>query len=173
MRKFWPVDESGNYYAFPENEQGEDIELDIVVEIHEHHQDGFNRWDRRKPRAFEETRIYISDKNESLTDNIAKRLSGIRPDPNFFRKFILPRVRRMAGIAPDVKIRWSSKAGCSMCPCSPGFIVTGERVGREISVTYEFEPTEAKAVRDEEQERQWRREEAEEKALEYVEEAAG
>ena len=32
-----------------------------------------------------------------------------------------------AGIDPDtVRVNWSKHAGCSVCPCSPGFIITGK-----------------------------------------------
>lgn len=33
------------------------------------------------------------------------------------------------------EVKWSQKAGCSVCPCSPGFIVA-RRWGYDLHVTY-------------------------------------
>lgn len=41
------------------------------------------------------------------------------------------------GNPEGVKLSWSSKAGCSMCPCSPGLIVTeGRGLFRRDMATY-------------------------------------
>lgn len=41
-----------------------------------------------------------------------------------YRK-LLPQVFEMAGMPADSKASWSQRAGCSFCPCSPGFLVPG------------------------------------------------
>lgn len=67
-------------------------------------------------------RIYIYPKDESILDNF---FFGRRNRPyQMYRKHILPTVFDELGWPADTKVRWSTKAGCRMCPCSPGFIVT-------------------------------------------------
>jgi len=75
---------------------------------------------RRDWRSHEsKPRIYPSVRGETLWENLARRrTSPIRE----YRKFI-PAVLKELGLPPETKVRWSQKAGCSMCPCSPGFIV--------------------------------------------------
>lgn len=48
------------------------------------------------------------------------------PYPFLYPTFLLPE---------EIKVRWSQKAGCNMCSCSPGFILTDVRgfYGTEVS----------------------------------------
>lgn len=64
------------------------------------------------------TRIFVSEKGETVLDNLASRTG--RPVDAYRAAVneILPTI----GLA-GYKITWSQKAGCSMCPCSPGFIL--------------------------------------------------
>jgi len=67
-----------------------------------------------KPRAF------FSVKDESVLSNLACRT--VRPTDLY--RSVLPEVYRQIGLPDDTKARWSRKAGCKMCPCSPGFYLT-------------------------------------------------
>lgn len=78
-------------------------------------------------------RVYISIKDEGLLDNFANRTSR----PHTLWKSIVITELRKRGFTFE-KIRWSQKAGCSMCPCSPGFILEGARTaGLGIWITIE------------------------------------
>jgi hypothetical protein len=69
------------------------------------------------------TRIYIWPKGETILENLMNRRD--RPYTTY-RKEVLPGVLAGLGIRyQDVKVRWSQYAGCTMCPCSPGFILDG------------------------------------------------
>lgn len=55
-------------------------------------------------------------------------------------RFRLRSVWRLIGLPeeqwPETRqVKWSQKAGCSVCPCSPGFIVSS-RWGVDLHVTY-------------------------------------
>lgn len=83
------------------------------------------------PREYEAgTRIYVSEVGESVLDNLENRTGRPVDAYRAAVKEILP----MLGLAGH-KVTWSQKAGCSMCPCSPGFLLkapTGRR--------YRYEP---------------------------------
>ena len=71
---------------------------------------------------YQTPRIYIYPKGESILENF---FFGRHNRPyKMYRKHILPTVFEQLGWPADTKVRWSTKAGCRMCPCSPGFIVT-------------------------------------------------
>lgn len=94
----------------------------------------------RKPR------LYISPEDETVVENF----TGGR----FTRPYRLFResttvllgeqvpvpvaVLTAVGLDPSAKLRWSQRAGCNMCPCSPGFIVEAEG-DEDIFVTYRVE----------------------------------
>ena len=69
------------------------------------------------------SRIYVWLKNESIYDNLMNR----RNRPSELYKEIVRKAFRTIDIDEETygKLRWSQKAGCSMCPCSPGFIIDG------------------------------------------------
>lgn len=79
----------------------------------------------------EETRIYFSHRGENMAENFLNRRA--RPI-TIYKSYIGP-VLEALGLPVNTKVRWSSKAGCKMCPCSPGFIVTGDRNHRDVWVT--------------------------------------
>lgn len=68
------------------------------------------------------TRIFFWPEGESVFENLDARHT--RPS-TAWRKLI-PAVCEKLGVDPKrVNAHWSSKAGCSMCPCSPGFVIDG------------------------------------------------
>lgn len=71
---------------------------------------------------FSKPRLYISPEGEGILANFANRTS--RPY-NTYRK-MLPQIFLALGLPANTKARWSQHAGCSMCPCSPGFILDVE-----------------------------------------------
>lgn len=64
-------------------------------------------------------RLYVWVKDESLLSNLACRSSR----PVFLYRKFLPAILKKAGLPEGTKANWSQHAGCSMCPCSPGFIL--------------------------------------------------
>ena len=77
-------------------------------------------------------RIYINHEEESVMDNFFNRRQ--RPT-TLYKKMLLPAVRAKLGLAEDVKIGWSNKAGCGMCPCSPGFLIQDYRYRFDVYVS--------------------------------------
>jgi glutamate/tyrosine decarboxylase-like PLP-dependent enzyme len=79
------------------------------------------RWSHKARKA----RIYFSPKGETIIDQLYNRRS--RPY-NAYRTLI-PQVLKQLGYTYEeiqkMKFNWSQKAGCNMCPCSPGFLVEG------------------------------------------------
>ena len=71
---------------------------------------------------YKSPRIYVHPKGETILENL---FIGRHNRPyKMYRELILPTVLEELGWDTDTKLRWSQKAGCTMCPCSPGFIVT-------------------------------------------------
>lgn len=68
-------------------------------------------------------RMYVSVTDESILDNLANR----RRRPYNVYKTLL-RDLRLWGILDLGKLTWSQHAGCSMCPCSPGFILPHQEI---------------------------------------------
>lgn len=66
------------------------------------------------------TRIYVSIKNESILENLENRRH--RPY-NEYRKIVQA---VMAEVGLSGTLSWSQRAGCTFCPCSPGFILKSE-----------------------------------------------
>jgi hypothetical protein len=72
-------------------------------------------------------RCYISPKGETVLENL---FVGRRNRPtDLYRRELMPtlkaKIAEFLGCQPEqVKLNWSQHAGCSMCPCSPGYIVT-------------------------------------------------
>ena len=86
------------------------------------------KWDRKLSQNFtisvpvkqNQKRLYIWPKGESVLENL---FEGRHNRPvSFYRKEILPTIRKLFNIDRNTAINWSQKAGCS-CPCSPGFII--------------------------------------------------
>lgn len=72
-------------------------------------------------------KIYLFIENETLFENLMNRRN--RPY-NTYRKEVLPVVLERVketdpvtyNLIKDAKWGWDKNCGCSMCPCSPGFI---------------------------------------------------
>ena len=82
----------------------------------------------RKGEPFrDKNKAYVWVSGESVLENLANRRS--RPY-KFYQEEVLPIVlKEVAEKHPELSIDlneknwgWRSKCGCSMCPCSPGFI---------------------------------------------------
>jgi len=79
------------------------------------------------------SRIYFEVAGENMVENFALRT--VRPN-DLYRTF-LPDVFEKMGLPRTTKASWSQYAGCSMCPCSPGFVVQGGDKGRSAWATLE------------------------------------
>ncbi len=77
-------------------------------------------------------KMYIWIKDESIMENIIKRRN--RPY-NDYKVHVIPSVmekikhldKKAYSLLKNTKWRWNKNCGCSMCPCSPGFI--GDTLG--------------------------------------------
>ena len=85
-------------------------------------------WSERKGEPFRDNnKAYIWVDGESIWQNLANRRS--RPY-KFYQEEVLPTIlKEINEKYPEYRIDtneknwgWRSKCGCSMCPCSPGFI---------------------------------------------------
>lgn len=86
-----------------------------------------NRRDADSPAG--RTRVYVHPEGENIIENLMNRRS--RPY-KLYRPLVEKALRHKK--IDWTKLKWSQKAGCTMCPCSPGFIVEGSR-GLDIWVT--------------------------------------
>jgi len=72
-------------------------------------------------------KLYINVKNETIFENLVNRRS--RPFTEY-KKHVIPKVMeslrdtnpRLYEKLKDAKWSWDKHCGCSVCPCSPGFI---------------------------------------------------
>ena len=94
--------------------------------------DYYQNWSRYTRAARAATRVYVWPEGESIMENLENRRQ--RPYTTY-RKEVLPYVLDQLGLPRDTKVRWSQHAGCSMCPCSPGFIIDSGPAGVSVSVT--------------------------------------
>jgi hypothetical protein len=89
-------------------------------------------------RLNKRTRVYFWPEGETSLQNL---FEGRHSRPFLeFRRQLMDEVLRQAGLR-EQKALWSQKAGCSMCPCSPGFVLedlAGYETGipEDIHVTY-------------------------------------
>ena len=71
-------------------------------------------------------RIYVSIEDETILENLQNRRN---------RPIKLWRAYATAALAElgytDIPLSWSQYAGCSMCPCSPGFISSAASLRRK------------------------------------------
>lgn len=88
-----------------------------------------------KPNAsgyYHRPRIYVSPDGETVMENFVE---GRHTRPyTLYKAEVLPQLFRLLGLN-SIKVGWSKKAGCTMCPCSPGFIVKDGNVPYDIWVT--------------------------------------
>lgn len=88
-----------------------------------------------KPNAadhYHRPRIYVSPEGETLRENLLEGGRYNRPY-KLYKAEVLPQLFRVLALN-DIKVGWSKKAGCTMCPCSPGFIVKEGNVPFDIWV---------------------------------------
>ena len=87
------------------------------------------------------TRIFFDPEGETIAENL---FSGRHNRPyKLLQKEIPTALASLKMVVPiTAKFRWSQKAGCSFCPCSPGFVssehlqLTGDFHIVDIFVTY-------------------------------------
>lgn len=72
-------------------------------------------------RRGKKSRVYFDHEGESVLQGFGDRAAR----PHKLYRTVLEQVARQLDLPADVTFRWSRKAGCSMCPCSPGFVVEG------------------------------------------------
>ena len=71
----------------------------------------------------EEPRMYVSVSDETIIENLENRC---RRPYNVYKKLIA--ASGMNRVLNLQSLRWSQHAGCTMCPCSPGFIIQKQAV---------------------------------------------
>lgn len=85
-------------------------------------------WSQRKGEPYRDSnKAYVWVSGESVMENLINRHS--RPY-KFYQENILPEILKQVDAEhPEYRIStnvkdwgWRSKCGCSMCPCSPGFV---------------------------------------------------
>lgn len=76
------------------------------------------------------------DLAENADQNVLDSIMARGTEPSSFYKKLAPIVyKELIGHSID-KFSWSRKAGCTMCPCSPGIIVEGQLMqGIDVWVT--------------------------------------
>ena len=96
---------------------GEEAVLSIV-EITENPKSGSGS--QRRTKTSTRPRIYFQAKGENVLEGLTKR--HFRPVDAY--RQLLPEVFQKLELPVTTKATWSQHAGCSMCPCSPGFVVS-------------------------------------------------
>jgi hypothetical protein len=66
------------------------------------------------------SRVFFFVDNETVMEN----LIGRHNRPVAAWKAMIPEVLEQLGLDVNNKSRWSTKCGCGMCPCSPGFYLS-------------------------------------------------
>lgn len=89
-------------------------------------------------------KLYIWPEGETVLENLVNR--RFRPT-DFYKKEIIPVVMKQlqeqfpeqAKCIGKENWGWRAKCGCSMCPCSPGFVQASSHGQITISVSVKFE----------------------------------
>ena len=87
------------------------------------------------------SRIYVWPKGETILQNLINRRA--RPNREYHEAVVVELMRRGVDMS-RIKLKWSKHAGCTMCPCSPGFIVDGydpQLRRKDIHMTVEGDDT--------------------------------
>jgi hypothetical protein len=101
-------------------------------------------YSQRKGEPYRDSnKAYVWVSGESIAENLTERRS--RPY-KYYQENILPEILRQVDAKhPEYKISinvkdwgWRQKCGCSMCPCSPGFIQKTGSGTVTISAEVEF-----------------------------------
>lgn len=100
------------------------------------------RWDISDHRDyFKKPRLYVDWKEWDVVEHLFNRT---RRPYGVWRKMVRDIVEANGLPFSTTEMRWSQKAGCSMCPCSPGFILApvpvqiGDEMVRYYDVTVTF-----------------------------------
>jgi hypothetical protein len=84
-------------------------------------------WNRDWRSYNEEPRIYVSG---GVAETVLDDLQNRRRRPWTLWKKMLPDVLTACGVSLNLEgLRWSKNAGCTMCPCSPGFVIQKQTIG--------------------------------------------
>ena len=83
-----------------------------------------------RPADKSRSRVYCWPKGESILQNF---IVGRRTRPETQLRKVMPEILKQAAVVAGVELNpellenfsFSSYAGCSTCPCSPGFILSG------------------------------------------------
>lgn len=81
------------------------------------------------------SRVYVHGADESILDNLNNRLNR----PVTLWREIATKALAECGFMPESygKLSWNQKAGCSMCPCSPGFVMAENFYGYDFFINIE------------------------------------
>lgn len=96
-----------------------------------HYYGGRQHRAERGDRPSDPSRVFVSVEGEGFWDDFANRTSR----PHTLWRPLVIKALQDAGVK-FTKVIWSQKAGCKMCPCSPGFYVHGrEYPGKDYWLT--------------------------------------
>lgn len=76
-------------------------------------------------------RVYFWHDKETISENY---FVGRRTRPQAEYRKLMPAILKLVGFSEGTKFRWDSHAGCTMCACSPGFVLSEKR-GYDYHVT--------------------------------------
>jgi hypothetical protein len=77
------------------------------------------------------TRMYFFD--DRVQETVGEQLVNRRSRPFAEYRKMLPAIFEAFKL-PQLTAKWSQRAGCNMCPCSPGFVLDGHR-GAEFYIS--------------------------------------
>jgi len=77
---------------------------------------------------YRESRVFVS-----FDETVWEHLENRRNRPYNTLKPLVAAALRASGV-PFTKLSWSRYAGCTMCPCSGGFIIEGGHTGHDLWV---------------------------------------
>ncbi len=97
-----------------------------ILKVEVHHRAMPKSYERRELKSYNsKPRLYFHHVGENVFDQLISR--HFRPQ-QLYRHF-LPEVFRQVQLPEGTTAKWSQNAGCSMCPCSPGFIIETTMAG--------------------------------------------
>lgn len=87
-------------------------------------------------------KLYLWTEGESILENLVNRRN--RP-VDFYKKEIIPLVMKQIEEQYPEEAKhiskdnwgWRAKCGCSMCPCSPGFVGNSGQYAISVSIKFE------------------------------------
>ena len=74
----------------------------------------------RGQRRYSKGRVFVWVTDESVMENLQNRTT--RPTEHY-RLIALTALQQLGFDTDSFKLVWSQKAGCTLCPCSPGFVI--------------------------------------------------